>query len=226
MLPCSPASRGEHQRLPYIGGAELAVILDAAITGGQLTVIEAVPRECLNLLRAVSALSARATLRADRPAAVDQRLWEKRSDVYKQLLDFTLRYERDDMPVPGPEAIRESVEALDEMESLVYAYATDVVLSWYRNVRSPGLPPAKPLGDRATRRGTMRTAAGYEWLDDLRLLRKAIREEFQGRQSEHYWSVRRRKFQVVAEHIRAARSMRRRIEKERRHQVSVDIGQP
>ena len=30
----------EHQRLAYTGGAELAVILDAAITGGQLTVIE------------------------------------------------------------------------------------------------------------------------------------------------------------------------------------------
>jgi quercetin dioxygenase-like cupin family protein len=31
---------GEHQRLAYTGGAELAVILDAAITGGQLAVIE------------------------------------------------------------------------------------------------------------------------------------------------------------------------------------------
>ncbi len=30
----------EHQRLAYTGGAELAVILDAAITGGQLSVIE------------------------------------------------------------------------------------------------------------------------------------------------------------------------------------------
>ena len=30
----------EHQRLVYSGGAELAVILDAAITGGQLTVID------------------------------------------------------------------------------------------------------------------------------------------------------------------------------------------
>ena len=31
---------GEHQRLAYTGGHELAVILDAAITGGQLAVIE------------------------------------------------------------------------------------------------------------------------------------------------------------------------------------------
>ena len=31
---------GDHQRLAYIGGAELAVILDAAITGGQLTVFD------------------------------------------------------------------------------------------------------------------------------------------------------------------------------------------
>ena len=31
---------GEHERLAYTGGAELAIILDAAITGGQLTVIE------------------------------------------------------------------------------------------------------------------------------------------------------------------------------------------
>ena len=31
---------GEHQRLAYTGGHELAVILDAAITGGQLTVID------------------------------------------------------------------------------------------------------------------------------------------------------------------------------------------
>jgi quercetin dioxygenase-like cupin family protein len=30
----------EHQRLAYTGGHELAVILDAAITGGQLTVID------------------------------------------------------------------------------------------------------------------------------------------------------------------------------------------
>ncbi len=35
---------GEHERLAYTGGAELAVILDAAITGGQLTVIESHPR--------------------------------------------------------------------------------------------------------------------------------------------------------------------------------------
>jgi quercetin dioxygenase-like cupin family protein len=34
------AQAGEHQRLAYTGGAELAIILDAAITGGQLTVIE------------------------------------------------------------------------------------------------------------------------------------------------------------------------------------------
>lgn len=31
---------GEHQRLAYTGGHELAVILDAAVTGGQLTVID------------------------------------------------------------------------------------------------------------------------------------------------------------------------------------------
>ena len=31
---------GEHERLAYTGGAELAIILDAAITGGQFTVIE------------------------------------------------------------------------------------------------------------------------------------------------------------------------------------------
>jgi quercetin dioxygenase-like cupin family protein len=31
----------EHQRLVYFGGGEFAIILDAAITGGQLTVIEA-----------------------------------------------------------------------------------------------------------------------------------------------------------------------------------------
>jgi len=31
---------GEHQRLAYTGGHELAVVLDAAITGGQLTVID------------------------------------------------------------------------------------------------------------------------------------------------------------------------------------------
>ena len=42
VVPCSPYVRGEHQRLAYIGDAELAVILDAAITGGQLTVIEAI----------------------------------------------------------------------------------------------------------------------------------------------------------------------------------------
>jgi quercetin dioxygenase-like cupin family protein len=34
------AQSGEHQRLAYTGGAELAIILDAAITGGQLTVID------------------------------------------------------------------------------------------------------------------------------------------------------------------------------------------
>ncbi len=31
---------GDHQRLAYIGAAELAVVLDAAITGGQLTVFD------------------------------------------------------------------------------------------------------------------------------------------------------------------------------------------
>lgn len=30
----------EHQRLAYTGGSELAILLDAAITGGQLTVID------------------------------------------------------------------------------------------------------------------------------------------------------------------------------------------
>jgi quercetin dioxygenase-like cupin family protein len=34
------AQASEHQRLAYIGGAELAIILDAAITAGQLTVID------------------------------------------------------------------------------------------------------------------------------------------------------------------------------------------
>lgn len=31
---------GEHQRLAYTGGTELAVVLDGAITGGQLTVFD------------------------------------------------------------------------------------------------------------------------------------------------------------------------------------------
>lgn len=35
------AQAGEHERLAYTGGGELAIILDAAITGGQLSVIEA-----------------------------------------------------------------------------------------------------------------------------------------------------------------------------------------
>jgi hypothetical protein len=39
LQPCIRQS-GEHERLAYTGGAELAIILDAAITGGQLTVIE------------------------------------------------------------------------------------------------------------------------------------------------------------------------------------------
>lgn len=34
----------EHQRLAYTGGSELAILLDAAITGGQLTVIDTHPR--------------------------------------------------------------------------------------------------------------------------------------------------------------------------------------
>jgi quercetin dioxygenase-like cupin family protein len=34
----------QHQRLAYTGGGEVAVILDAAITGGQLTVIESYGR--------------------------------------------------------------------------------------------------------------------------------------------------------------------------------------
>lgn len=35
------AQAGEHERLAYTGGGELAIIIDAAITGGQLSVIEA-----------------------------------------------------------------------------------------------------------------------------------------------------------------------------------------
>ncbi len=38
-LPPYIRQAGQHQRLAY-GGAELAIILDAAITGGQLTVTE------------------------------------------------------------------------------------------------------------------------------------------------------------------------------------------
>jgi len=34
----------DHQRLAYTGGTELAILLDAAMTGGQLTVIETHPR--------------------------------------------------------------------------------------------------------------------------------------------------------------------------------------
>jgi hypothetical protein len=34
----------DHQRLAYTGGSELAIMLDAAITGGQLTVIDTHPR--------------------------------------------------------------------------------------------------------------------------------------------------------------------------------------
>ena len=39
-LPPYIRQAGEHQRLAYTGGGEFAIILDAAITGGQLTVIE------------------------------------------------------------------------------------------------------------------------------------------------------------------------------------------
>ena len=39
-LPPYVRQADEHQWLAYIGGHELAVILDAAITGGQLTVID------------------------------------------------------------------------------------------------------------------------------------------------------------------------------------------
>ena len=43
-MPGSPTpyirQASAHQRLAYSGGAELAVILDATITGGQLTVID------------------------------------------------------------------------------------------------------------------------------------------------------------------------------------------
>jgi quercetin dioxygenase-like cupin family protein len=34
----------EHQRLAYTGGSEVAILLDAAITGGQLTVVDTYPR--------------------------------------------------------------------------------------------------------------------------------------------------------------------------------------
>jgi hypothetical protein len=36
----SSARHPEYQRLAYTGGAELAVTLDAVITGGQLTIID------------------------------------------------------------------------------------------------------------------------------------------------------------------------------------------
>lgn len=40
--PLQPCIRQatEHQRLAWLGGSELAILLDAAITGGQLTVID------------------------------------------------------------------------------------------------------------------------------------------------------------------------------------------
>jgi quercetin dioxygenase-like cupin family protein len=40
-LPPYIRQAGEHQRLAYLGSSEFAVILDAAVTGGQLTVIQA-----------------------------------------------------------------------------------------------------------------------------------------------------------------------------------------
>jgi quercetin dioxygenase-like cupin family protein len=45
VLPPYIRQAAEHQRLAYTGGHELAVILDAAVTGGQLAVIE-VPARC------------------------------------------------------------------------------------------------------------------------------------------------------------------------------------
>jgi quercetin dioxygenase-like cupin family protein len=38
------AERDGHQRLDWLGGMELAVILDGAITGNQLTVVEGTAR--------------------------------------------------------------------------------------------------------------------------------------------------------------------------------------
>jgi quercetin dioxygenase-like cupin family protein len=43
LQPCIRQA-SEHQRLAYTGGGELAILLDAAITGGQLTVIDTRPR--------------------------------------------------------------------------------------------------------------------------------------------------------------------------------------
>jgi hypothetical protein len=81
-----------------------------------------------------SAWQTRATLRANRQAAQDQRLWEKRSTLYERML-ASLPQPRD---VEGPwtASFLRLADVLSEFEAQATAYASGWVLSRYSEARA------------------------------------------------------------------------------------------
>ena len=77
---------------------------------------------------AAAAWQTRATLRANREAARDQRLWEKRSALYEALLRATGDLTTKTATARDLEAV---IGALHDQRTLVLAYASDAVLFRY-----------------------------------------------------------------------------------------------
>lgn len=69
----------------------------------------------------LTTLGTAATLRANRIAARDERLWERRTELYETLMDIGVSHR--------PSA--EKKELLKLQDSKVFAYASESVLKWY-----------------------------------------------------------------------------------------------
>jgi hypothetical protein len=140
----------------------------------------------------VSALGTGATLRANRIATREERLWEKRTALYEALIEVAVS----DRPMATIKAL------LTLQDSKVFAYASDAVLTWFG--RAVALSKSPLLHDPEVT-DILRTSLSQqdpdEYVDRAMVMRlvTTIREELQGQKSRDlvmwartsWWHIRR-----------------------------------
>lgn len=99
-----------------VAGEALSPTIGGALIGSGAALIAVI----------VTTLGTFATLRANRTAARDERLWERRTELYETLVEVAVS----DRPIG---MIKELLAAND---SKVFAYASDSVLTWYTRVHN------------------------------------------------------------------------------------------
>lgn len=120
-----------------------------------------------------------ATLRANRVATRDERLWERRTALYEELIEIALGD-------PGPSSVKELLIAQD---SKIFAYASDSVLTWYtrvHDVNERDAPSDPEVSDIV--RTSVAQQDPNEYIDRAMVMRlvTVIRDELQGRRSRSF----------------------------------------